>query len=108
MNEFKAMWLNYVNFTDRTSVRGYWMAFLVNLIVSFVLGIIVAILPPLAFVTSLYSLAILIPSLAISVRRLRDAGKHWAWLFISLIPLGAIVLIVFLCMPTASSEGNQV
>ena len=54
-------------------------------------------------------LAALIPSLAIAVRRLRDAGKQWYWLFIGLIPLvGEIILIVLLCQPTVSSEGAQV
>ena len=109
MNEFKAMWLNYANFKDRTSVRGYWMAYLVNFIISFILGIVVVIIPELAFISSLYSLAILIPSLAILVRRLRDAGKHWAWIFISLVPLvGSIILLVFTCLSTANTEGNQV
>lgn len=109
MQEYIAMWMNYANFSDRTSVRGYWMAFLFNCLAALILGVIVAIIPALAFLSGLYSLAVLIPSLAIAVRRLRDAGKQWYWLFIALIPLvGEIILIVFLCQPTVSNEGAQV
>ncbi len=109
MNEYKAMWKNYANFTDRTSARGYWMAFLFNFLVGLILNIIIVIVPILFFLPILYSFAVLIPGLALNVRRLRDAGKHWAWLFITLVPLvGAIVLIVFLCQPTSNNEGIQV
>ncbi|MFN7229558.1 MAG: DUF805 domain-containing protein [Synechococcaceae cyanobacterium] len=39
--------------------------------------------------------------MSLSVRRLRDAGKHWAWLFIGLIPLvGAIWLIWLFIQPS--------
>ena len=104
MKEYLAMWKNYANFSDCTSVRGYWMAFLFNFLAGLVLGAIVAIIPDLAFISSLYALAALVPGLAICVRRLRDAGKPWPWLFISLIPIvGAIILIVMLCKPSVSN-----
>ena len=104
MNEYLAMWKNFANFSDRTSRRGYWMAFLINFIISLVLGVIIAILPKLGFISYIYSLAALIPSLAIAVRRLRDAGKQWGWLFICFVPLvGWIILLIMLCTPSASS-----
>ena len=87
------MWKNYANFADRTTVRGYWMAFLVNVIISTALGII-----GIEILAGLYSLATLIPGLAICVRRLRDAGFHWTAILLPLIPLvGWIILIVKLC-----------
>ena len=109
MQEYVAMWKNYVNFSDRTSVRGYWMAFLINFLIALVLGVLTAILPPLSYLSGLYSLAILIPGLAIAVRRLNDTGKRWYYLFFALIPLvGAIILIVFFCQKTTNNEGAQV
>jgi len=103
-NEYINMWKNYVNFKDRTTVRGYWMAFLVNFIVSFVLGLI-----GIRILVSLYSLATLLPSLAICVRRLRDGGNSWPWIFISLVPLvGWIILIVKLCKQSAPEDGVPV
>ena len=49
----------------------------------------------------LWSLAVLLPSLAVTVRRLRDAGRRWTELFWLLLPIvGAIILIVHLCDPS--------
>ena len=112
MKEYLDMWKNYANFSGRTSVRGYWMAFLFNMIASFVLSLIAEILPILAIIGSLYTLAALIPGIAITVRRLRDAGKNWAWIFISFVPLvGVIILIVLLCkasLPVATAPENYI
>ena len=108
MNEYLNMWKNYVNFSDRTTVRGYWMAFLFNFIASLVIGLISGLIG-LEFIASLYSLAVLLPGLGICIRRLRDAGKAWGWIFISLIPLvGTIILIVFLCKPSIPDDGTPV
>ena len=105
MKEYLNMWKNYANFSGRTSVRGYWMAFLFNMIASFALSLIASILPVLAILGSLYTLAALIPGIAITIRRLRDAGKNWAWIFIGLVPLvGVIILIVLLCKASVPTE----
>ena len=51
---------------------------------------------PLAFLPVLYTLVILLPSLAVAIRRLHDTGRSGWWILIALIPLvGTIVLIVF-------------
>ena len=48
-----------------------------------------------------YYIAILLPSLAIQVRRLRDGGYHWALLFLHLVPFfGRFILFIFYCQPT--------
>ncbi len=55
----------------------------------------------------IYMLAVLIPGIAVSVRRLHDTNRSGWWLLISLIPLiGAIVLIVFLASDSKPEE-NQ-
>lgn len=109
MQEYIAMWKNYVNFKDRTSVRGYWMAILFNVIAAFILGMIANFIPALSFLSGLYSLAVLIPGLALVVRRLRDTGKAWYYIFFALIPLvGSIILLVFMCQKTTNFEGEQV
>lgn len=96
------MWKNYVNFSDRTDLRGYWMAFLINFLAVAVLSLLANVLPALAFISGLYGLAVLVPSLAIAVRRLRDTGKEWYWILVGLIPVvGWIILIVLLCGKSA-------
>lgn len=108
MTEYINYWKNYVNFSDRTTRRGYWMAFLFNVIVSFVVGIIIGVIG-LEFLTTLWSLANLLPGLGIAVRRLRDAGKHWAWIFINFIPgIGQIIFIIMLCKRSAEDNGVPV
>ena len=109
MQEYLAMWKNYANFGDRTSRRGYWMAVLFNMLVSLILYALVSIAPVLAVLYGAYGLATLIPGLALTVRRLRDAGKSWGFLFLLLIPLvGSIVVLIFLCQKTSNFEGEQV
>ena len=96
MKEDLDMWKNYANFSGKTSVRGYWMATLFNIIISTAVGFI-------PVVSYIYSQAIIVPSLAITVRRLKDAGKSWTAIFLNLIPLvGSIILIVKLCKPSAT------
>ena len=102
MKEYLDMWKNYANFSGRTSVRGYWMAILFNFIAATIIGFI-----PIRILASLYALAVLIPGLALVVRRLRDAGKPWTCIFLSLIPLaGGIILIVLLCKPSAPIDAE--
>jgi uncharacterized membrane protein YhaH (DUF805 family) len=53
----------------------------------------------MGMLTLLYSLAVLIPGLAVSFRRLHDIDKSAWWLLIAFVPLiGVIVLLVFACM----------
>jgi uncharacterized membrane protein YhaH (DUF805 family) len=73
---------------------------LANFIVAFVIGLI-AMVPALAFLSYVFSVATLIPSLAIMVRRLRDAGYKWYNVFWAFLPIaGIIILIVLLVKPT--------
>ena len=95
MKEYIAMWKNFANFGDRASVRDYWMAFLINFLISTVIGVVVSVLPALNFLSTIYSLAALVPGLAIAVRRLNDAGYTWKSLLWYLCPLvGWIIVLV--------------
>ncbi len=97
-----AYWNNYVSVLKRYSVfegragrREFWMYVLVNIIIGAVLGYISQTL------ASLYSLLVLIPSLAVGARRLHDTGRSGWWQLIGLIPvIGLIVLIVFFAQPS--------
>jgi len=101
MTEYINFWKNYANFTARTTRRGYWMYFLIN----FLIGILLIFLPN--FISTLYSLAILVPSLAIMVRRCRDAGKHWLNLLIPMVGafVGVIIIIAGLIGGVATGSG---
>lgn len=93
---YKLYWKNYANFNGRTRRSDYWLTALCNFLISLVISIFM-IIPVLGYVLSgIWSLAVLIPNLAIIVRRLKDTGKDWPYIFFGLIPLvGWIILIVF-------------
>lgn len=98
---------NYVGFQGRARRKEYWMFILFSIIVSIVLSILESIANISSVLSGLYSLAVLLPSLAVGVRRLHDTGRSGWWLLISLIPLvGAIILIVFMCQDSQEND-NQ-
>jgi len=92
---------NYVNFVDRASRSEFWYWFLFVFLVAIAAGLIdLALLPNSAVhpISSLASLALIIPGLAVSVRRLHDIDRSGWWLLLGLVPLiGAIVLLVWYC-----------
>ncbi|OCC11665.1 DUF805 domain-containing protein [Streptomyces sp. PTY087I2] len=101
MNWYLAVLKNYAGFSGRARRKEYWMFTLISFGISLVLSIIGGAIDA-SFLSYIYTLAILIPSLAVGVRRLHDTGRSGWWLLIALVPLvGAIILIVFL-----ASEGK--
>jgi uncharacterized membrane protein YhaH (DUF805 family) len=75
----------------------YWWFVLANLIVTIVLSILARVSTTFAVVYALYGLALLIPGIAVAIRRLHDTNRSGWWLLLALIPLvGIIILIVFL------------
>jgi uncharacterized membrane protein YhaH (DUF805 family) len=106
MSWYIAVLKKYAVFSGRARRKEYWMFFLFNIIFSAVLSIIdVAI--GIYVLSSIYSLAVLVPSLAVSVRRLHDTNRTGWWILIGLIPfVGTIILIVFLATDSQPGE-NQ-
>ena len=87
----------YADFSGRARRSEFWYFALFNVAASFIAGLIDSIIgqPILGL---LYTLAVLIPGIAVSVRRLHDTGRSGWWLLLALLPiLGAIALIVFYC-----------
>ncbi|MFF5973590.1 DUF805 domain-containing protein [Streptomyces sp. NPDC012769] len=102
MNWYLEAFKKYAVFSGRARRKEFWMFQLFNLIASIVLSIIDAALG-IQLLSLIYVLAVLIPNLAVSVRRLHDTGRSGWWILIGLIPLvGFIVLLVFY-----ASEGER-
>jgi uncharacterized membrane protein YhaH (DUF805 family) len=102
MDWFLGALKKYAVFEGRARRREYWFYVLFVLIISIVLNIVDRFTGTYSaaygagLLGGLFSLAILIPSLAVGARRLHDTGRSGWWLLIGLIPfIGAIVLIVF-------------
>ncbi|MYS11684.1 DUF805 domain-containing protein [Streptomyces sp. SID6041] len=102
MNWYLDVIKKYAVFSGRARRKEFWMFQLFNFIISIVL---VAIGTALDFslLSTIYSLAVLLPSLGVTIRRLHDTGRSGWWILIGLVPIvGFIVLIVF-----TASEGEQ-
>ncbi len=112
---YKKYWMGYVDFTGRSSRSDYWLVVLANTIVTIILfSILIVVIvfdspdsPYHVILTLLYLLvmtyfpASFIPSIALQVRRLRDAGYHWALIFLRFaFVIGGIVLLILFCQPT--------
>lgn len=104
MKYFNNVIKKYATFSGRARRKEYWMFALVSAIISLVLGFIdnlaglqiAAGNTAIPVLTLLFELFILVPSLAVTARRLHDIGKSGWWILISLIPIiGEIVLFIF-------------
>lgn len=99
MNWYLEVLKKYAVFEGRAQRTEYWVFFLVNLIITFVLGFVEGLVGGPGVISLIYSLAVLIPGIAVTIRRLHDTDRSGWWLLIALIPaIGAIVLLVFMVL----------
>jgi len=107
---YKRFLRNYVNFNGRSTVSDYWWIILANFLIGFALGFVGGLLNIegiTSLISSLYSIAIIIPGIALVIRRLHDTNRSGWWFFISFVPIvGVIILIVFFCSPSVN-ENNK-
>ena len=126
INAYKNFFKNYAEFTGRSTRPDYWWVWLGNLILSIPFWIIYfytvflstvmdsvsdsaseatfMVFGLVAIIYAVFYLAILVPTIALSVRRLRDAGFHWAFIFLRFAPMGGIALLILHAMPTKETE----
>ena len=126
INAYKNFFKNFAEFTGRSTRPDYWWVWLGNLILSIPFWIIYfytvflsavmdsvsdsaseatfMVFGLVAIIYAIFYLAILVPTLALSVRRLRDAGFHWAFIFLRFAPMGGIALLILFAMPTKETE----
>jgi uncharacterized membrane protein YhaH (DUF805 family) len=103
----------YAVFAGRSRRKEYWYFVLFNVIVSLVLSAVDALLGTFSsasnggLLSGIYGLAIIIPSIAVSVRRLHDIDRSGWWVLISLVPvIGTIVLLVFAVLEGTPGENR--
>lgn len=121
----KSVFSKYATFSGRASRSEYWWFVVLNILISVVVyglacssmapvdttvitepgGYYMAVMdaiPGWAYtVMSIYSLAILLPSLAVAVRRLHDTGRGGGWIFINLVPIiGGIWYFILTVLPS--------
>lgn len=107
MNWYLEVLKKYAVFSGRARRKEFWMFCLFNIIIAIVLGTVEGIVGSPGILGGLYSLAVLIPGIAVSVRRLHDTDRSGWWLLIGFIPIiGALVLLVFMVLDGKPGE-NQ-
>ena len=105
----------YAVFSGRAQRKEYWYFYLFSVLITLALAILDMLIGSfdkvsgVGVLSGLYSLAVLIPNLAVTVRRLHDTGRSGWWFLIVLVPfIGGIVLLIFLVqdsMPGTNQYG---
>ena len=113
MNWYLDVLKKYAVFNGRARRKEYWMFLLIHWVIVLAISLLAGLgrgtVPsvPMLVVLVLYTLAVFLPSLGLTVRRLHDTGKSGAWVFLAFVPLvGAIILLIFLVTDGQSGE-NQ-
>ena len=98
MNWYISVLKQYAVFSGRARRTEYWMFVLCNVIVMLLLGMVDKLIGgDNELISSIYSLAVLLPSLAVAARRLHDTDRSGWWLLLGLIHIiGTLVLIYFM------------
>ena len=110
---YVAAWRNGLNFTGYATRTQYWTFVLINLAIGIAAGIVAliaaateveALVVIVVALGGLFGLAALLPSIAVTIRRVRDATGTGLWTLLWLVPFvgGLIVQVILPLMPTKS------
>jgi uncharacterized membrane protein YhaH (DUF805 family) len=105
--------MKYAVFTGRARRREYWTYTALNIAIFIVLwlGIDVSVLgaetTDAGVLSTIYSLVVIMPSVAVGVRRLHDTGRNALWFLLGLIPfVGGVGLIILLCLDSTPGSNK--
>ena len=109
LNAYKNFWKGYLNFSAHSTRPEFWWVWLLNMVIFF--PVYYSLFTGLEFDNPIINIALFsmyiifllvefVPLLALIVRRLRDVGIHWAYIFIVFVPLGALTLLIMFAMPS--------
>lgn len=113
MNYYIEVLKKYAEFSGRARRKEYWFFYLFNIIASLILMFIDTLTntfnPDIGIGTLgfIYGIAVIIPSIAVSIRRLHDTSRSGWWLLLLLIPLiGAIVVLIFMVLDSTPGDNE--
>lgn len=108
MNWYLEVLKKYAVFSGRAHRKEYWMFFLFNIIIAMLIGLVTGFTGAILGIgtalsdpaSAIYSLAILVPSIAVGVRRMHDIGRSGWWI------LFPVVNLVFLCLDSQPGDNE--
>ncbi len=113
MNWYIGVLKKYAVFEGRARRAEYWYFALFNFIAGIVLAILdrtfgsISAATGVGILGTIYGLAVLIPSLAVSVRRLHDTDRSGWWLLLLFIPfIGALVILIFMVLDSTPGDNR--
>ncbi|MGG3561179.1 DUF805 domain-containing protein [Neobacillus rhizosphaerae] len=108
MQWFLKAFQNYAVFNGRARRKEYWFFALFMGIIGIVLTVLLEVSDSWAviIIALIFCLAMIIPSIAVTVRRLHDIGRSGWWYLLSLVPIGNIVILIFTLLDS-QPETNQ-
>ena len=92
----EAVTLKYKDFSGRARRREYWSYALCTFVIACVVGLIDGLIGQRHILSLVVSLALLLPSLAISLRRLQDIGKPWQYILFAFVPIIGVLYLLYL------------
>ena len=104
MNFYVDAWKKFVDFNGRSRRKEFWIFWLINVVINAILQQIPAIGTILGGV---FSLAIILPMIAVGIRRLHDIGKSGWWLLINFIPLAGTIWFIVLAAKDSEAASNK-
>ena len=108
VDSIKSFFANYVGFAGRARRSEYWFTVLFLFIVNAIISIIFCKNPDtIKIVSSIWSLVILLPSIALCIRRMHDINKNGWWILIPLIPVIGWIWWIILCCQDSQPGSNQ-
>ena len=108
---YKKFLKNYANFSGRSTRADYWWVVLANALIGFIIGFVCGIIGldqrVSMIISGIYSLAVLVPGIAIVVRRLHDINKSGWYYFMVLIPIAGPIIVLIYLLTDSVNENNQ-
>jgi uncharacterized membrane protein YhaH (DUF805 family) len=99
---------HYFDFNGRTRRTAFWYYMLVYVVIYIVLAIVQSVAHMTTpIITSIFALALLLPTLGMEVRRLHDTNRSGWWVLIALVPLIGIILLIVWWAAAGTTGSNE-
>ena len=102
INAFTSAWKRSFDYSGRADRGDYWWFVLASFLILLALNLVGSFVPFIGVLANLYLIAQIVPHLSLAVRRLRDAGKDWQWIFVGITGIGSLWLLYLHTLPSAA------